>query len=115
MAKTLAVNANNDLYLDDQGNIAVSYDLQALLETCSQAAKTRLGEMVLNTDQGIPYFETVFIGVPQLKQFEAALRATFLAIDGVVEVVSLITAQQDNTLTYTAIIRTIYGTGGVNG
>jgi enamine deaminase RidA (YjgF/YER057c/UK114 family) len=105
--------APNDLYLDDDGNIVMATDIQAALQACAEAAKTLLGEMVLNTDQGIPYFQTVWVGVPNVQQFNAALRAAFLAVPNVIEVVSLITSQQNNTLQYTAIIRTSFGAGNL--
>ncbi len=107
--------ANNDIYLTENGNISLSTDLQCVLENCSQAARTLLGEMVLNTNAGIPYFQVVWVGVPNTQQFTAALRLAFLAVTGVVEVISLMTTQIDNTLSYNAVIRTIYGSGAING
>jgi hypothetical protein len=124
---TLAANVNgtisgvayNDLYLDSMGNIAVSRDQQALLEECSQATKTQLGEMVLNTDIGIPYANTLWLGVPNEQQFISAITNALLSVQGVLEVVSLITSQggtlaADN-YNFNAVIRTIYGTGVLNG
>jgi hypothetical protein len=121
--QTLAANVNNnipgvkvnDLYLDGDNNISMSFDLQAALEACSQAAETLLGEMIFNTDQGIPYFQTVWVGVPNIQQFNAALRSAFLSVPNVVEVVSLITSQVEDELTYTAVIRTAFGSGPVVG
>ena len=115
MTQTFAVNTQNDLYLDNNGNLAIVYDLTATLQACAQAAKTLLGEMVLNINQGIPYFQTVWVGVPNQQQFNAALRGAFFSVAGVVEVVSLMTQQVNNALQYTAVIRTIYGTGGLTG
>ena len=117
-----------DLYLTPDGNIAMAYDLQAVLQACAEAAQTILGEMVFNVNAGIPYFQTVWVGVPNVAQFTAALRTAFLAVGGgglVVEVVSLVASQSNvlnpitnrlsNVLTYNAIIRTIYGTGPIVG
>ena len=115
MTQTLAVNANNDLYLNPQGNIAVVYALQATLQACMHAARTILGEMVLQTDRCIPYFQNVFVGVPNIQQFQAALRVAWLQVADVVEVSSLTTQQVGNTLTYEATIITDYGTGAING
>lgn len=120
---TLSANVNgatnlgayNDLYLDSFGNIATSYDLEAIVEQCAQATKTQLGEMVLNTNIGIPYANTLWVGVPNTQQFNAAITNALLSVNGVLEVVSLITSQTGNTYNYTAIIRTIYGTGVLNG
>ena len=122
MPLTLACNVNNnisgvmdnDIYLDSVGNIMTSTGIQAILENCAQAAKTRLGEEVLHTDQGIPYFTTIFIGVPNLEQAQAAFRAAWLAVAGVIEVISLVFSQENNTLFYSAIIRTTEGIGELN-
>ncbi len=129
---TLAANINgtipnvayNDLYLDSTGNIATSFDQQALIEQCAQASKTLLDELVFNTTVGIPYPQAVWIGVPNIQQFTAALRSAFLSIDGVLEVISIVTSKADDTnfpsplndtLIFNAIIITIYGIGVVNG
>lgn len=119
--QTLSANVNsniagvafNDLYLDADGNISLSFDIQAALQACAQAAQTLLGEMVFNVNQGIPYFQTVWVGVPNIQQFNAALRAAFLAVPNVVEVISLLTSQLNDTLTYSAVIRTTFGNGAV--
>ena len=109
---TFAVNEQNDLYLNTQGNLAFAFDLTSLTQQCAQAAKTLLGEMLYNVNQGIPYFQTLWIGIPNVSQFTSALRRAFLSVDGVLEVVSLITSQSENEFSYTAIIRTVYGSGG---
>ena len=110
----LAGIADNDIYLDSVGNISLSTSIQAILENCAQAAKTRMGEEVLHTDQGIPYFTTIFIGVPNLEQAQAAFRAAWLAVAGVIEVISLVLTQEGHTLLYSAIIRTTEGIGELN-
>ena len=120
---TLATNVNgtvsdvafNDLYLNADGNIATGRDQQAVLEGCAHVAQTLLGELVLNINQGIPYFQTLWIGVPNITQFNAALRAAFLSVPNVIEVVSLFTTQNNDTLTYTAVIRSVYGSSGLTG
>lgn len=108
---TFSVNSANDLYIDSVGNLSLSYDLSAITQQCQQAAKTLLGEMIYNINEGIPYFQTLWIGVPNVPQYTAALRRAFLAVGGVLEVVSLITSQSNNDFSYTAVIRTIYGGG----
>lgn len=121
--QTLSANVNNDLpgvayddiYLNSVGNISLSFDLQAVLEACAQAAQTVLGEIIFNVNQGIPFFQTVWNGVPNIPQYTAALRLAFLNVPNVVEVVSLMTSQLSNELQYTAVIRTVYGSGGISG
>lgn len=117
--------AANDIYLDADGNLSVSTDLQAVLQGCAQVAQTLLGELIYNVNQGIPYFQVVWVGVPNIQQFLAALRTAWLTtVPNVVEVVSLVTSQvndptaQSQTadiLTYNAIIRTTFGSGVLSG
>jgi len=123
---TLSSNVNKDIsgvapfdiYLDSRGNISTSLDQEAVLQLCAQAASTVLGEMIYNTEQGIPFFQAVWIGTPNLQQYRASLRSAFLAVGNgqlVTEVISLLTSKDSNTLYYTAIIRTIYGSGSIVG
>lgn len=114
-AQTLAVDANNDIYLGEDGNIALIFDLQGTLQACAHAAKTILGEMIFQANQGLPNFQLIWVGVPNTQQYEAAVRATLLEVAGVQEIVSFTYNLTDNNLTYTAVIKTIYGTGTVNG
>jgi hypothetical protein len=117
--QTFAVNTNNDLYIDEQGNLAIVYDLQAVSQACKQAALTLLGEMVLQTNQGIPYQTAIWVGVPNIPAFEGALRSSWLAIQGVTGVASLVTSIGPYTspgttvpitaLSYSATIDTIFG------
>jgi hypothetical protein len=113
MTQIFATNEDNDIYIGKDGNLAIFRDLPAVLQACEHAAKAILGEMVLAVDQGIPYFETVWNGVPNYQQFSAALRAAFLGIDGVIEVVSLTISQNDDIVNYIAVIRTVYGNGEI--
>lgn len=115
MTQTFSVNSSNDLYLGRDGNISISFGLEAVLQICAHVVKVRLGEVVLNTDQGIPYFETVWDGVPNLIQFESAVRTAILQVDGVIEVVSFRTTIVDSTLKYVAVIRTVFGEGRFSG
>lgn len=121
--KTLSANVNdnipnvafNDIYLNAQGNISISLDQEAVLEGCSQAAQTLLGELIYFVNQGIPYFETIWIGIPNVQQYTAALRAAFLNVPNVIEVLSLSITQIDDIFNYTATIRTNFGTGVISG
>lgn len=126
MVQTLACNVNNnipgvdpfDIYLDANGGLATASGQQYALEACVQAANTLLGECVLNTDIGIPYFQSVWTGSPNIQLFESKLRAAFLGIGGgkiVTEIVSLTTSLQKDVLTYQAIIKTIYGASTLTG
>lgn len=115
MTRTFSVDGNNDLTLDASDHLAQATGLQAVLQLCAHAAKAVLNEMVLAQGEGIPYFEAVFTGRPNVSVFEAALRTRLLAVEGVDAIVALQTRQIGSALGYAATIRTIYGEGPVNG
>lgn len=117
---TIASNVNDDIegvkafdiYLDESGNLAMSNNEQAVLEACAQAANTLLGEVVLNVNIGIPYEQVVWVGVPNIQQFEASVKSAFLAVGGggfVTGVPYMNVSVQNNILNYVAIIESIYG------
>lgn len=107
--KTLATNGNNDLYVAPNGLLSVSTDLAALAQTCEQVVKTMMGELILQTDQGIPNFQVVWSGAPNLAQAENALREALLGVEGVTNVPLLSAFVENNVLIYNATIETIYG------
>ena len=120
MTTTLGTTADtNDLYLDQAGNLALLTGQAAVEAACATAAKAQLGEMCLQTQAGIPNFETVFVGVPNLPIFRSYLRKTLLGVDGVndvtaltvnvVQVLNETTGLNESVLTYEATIESIYG------
>jgi hypothetical protein len=111
MVQTLGTNSINDIYIGNDGNIAVFRDLQAVLGACETASKAQLGEMVLAINSGIPNFQTVWVGSPNFAVFQSYLRNTLLAIPGVIGVESIEISSIENTLEYTATINTQFGTG----
>jgi hypothetical protein len=115
MTKTFSVDDSNDLFIGRDGNLAIAVAIEAVLQNCAHAVKTRLGEMIFNTDQGIPFFETVWNGIPNIPQFEAAARQAILQVSGVVEIRLFNVVIIEGNLTYTAVIKTIYGEGTIDG
>jgi hypothetical protein len=109
MTQTFAVNSNNDLYIGVDGNLAIVTDLEAVKQDCEHVAKTMLESCVLQTNYGLPYFQVVFNGTPQIPQFQAALRQAFLNVNGVMDVISLSTNKNADILTYSATIETAFG------
>lgn len=112
---SLAVNAAQDLFVGPDGALATTTDLAAVMQAAQHAAQTLLGEMIYATDAGIPYFDVVWNGNPNLAQFEAYLRRAILAVEGVTRITDLSVTPAGNTLTYRATIQTVYGTGTLNG
>lgn len=115
MTRTLTVDSNNDIFIGNDGSLSVSSDLQAVLYACAAAAKTQLGEMVLAVDEGMPNFEAVWVGSPNLAQFEAYLRRTLTSVIDVTGVSDLTITRAGGVLSYQVTIQTIYGSGVING
>lgn len=115
MVKVFASNENNDLYIASDGNLAIKTALEGVIQACEHAVKAQLGEMILAIDQGVPNFQTVWNGSPNLPQFEAYVRKAITGVAGVIEVKELQSDVVENVLVYSATIRTIYGEALVNG
>jgi hypothetical protein len=113
--KVLSTNNNNDLYLNSSGNISVSDDLQAVIQACESAVKTQRGEAIFQVDFGIPNFSVIWNGNPNLIQAEAAIRATLLNVDNVLEISEFDIIVKDNIFSYNATIKTTFGEGTING
>lgn len=111
---TFSINTNNDLYLDQNDNIAMDVDLLAVQDACLGAARTILGEMLFYITQGLPDFQAIWQGVPDVQQFETALMMTLLNIVDVQQVLSIEVAIANNVLTYNAVILTTYGQIEIN-
>ncbi len=109
MATTFGLNSENDIYLGNDGNIVVLSDIQAIAAACETISKAQLGEMVLTTTQGIPNFQTVWVGAPNLGLWQSYLRNSLQNVDGVLQVSDLSFAVNDGVLSYTAIIKTPFG------
>lgn len=112
--RTFATNASNDLLVTGRSLSLVS-DLAAVLLVCRHCAQAILGEMVFAQQQGMPYFETVWIGAPTTAPFEAAFRERIMSVPGVTNIDELTTSQTGDVMTYSATIVTVYGTGALNG
>jgi hypothetical protein len=115
MTQVFTVDRDNDLVIGTDGNLSRSAGLEAVLQACEQAAKAQLGEMVLSVDQGVPNFQTVWNGSPNVQQFEGYLRRQLLRVEGVIAIKTLVASASNNVLSYTATIETIYGEGALNG
>src|SRR5579872_2417176 len=110
MTQMIATNDQNDLYLDQSGNIAIVFGIDAVQQACENAVKAILNEMIYASDSGVPYFETVWrlAGDANLAQYEAVLRETILSVSGVNGIQSMNISISNNHLSYSATINTIY-------
>ncbi len=117
MTRKIAVDENNDWFLDGNKNLAISVGLQAVLEECEHTMKVVIGELVFNITKGVLSFEVggVFGNSPDLLFFDSRSRRALLAVADVEEVVAFDAIRDGDVLKYEATIRTIYGTGEISG
>ena len=109
MVKCFGIDNSNDIYLADDGNLAVKTGIEAIATACGTISRAQLGEMVLTTTQGIPNFETVWIGTPRLGIWQSYLRNALQNVPGVDEVSDLSYTINGGILQYIAEIKTQFG------
>jgi hypothetical protein len=115
LSTTLAVNAGNDIYRDAAGNIALASGVVALMQNAQQAAQTLLGELIYATDQGLPNFQTIWNGAPNVPLWTEYLRRTLQGVNGVTKVQSLTVTRVQDEIKYSTVLETVYGLVELNG
>lgn len=100
---------SNDLYIATNGKLAIASELSALSQVCEHVVKTTLGELILQGDEGIPNFQLIWNGAPNIAQAENSIREALLNVDGVLDVPELTAFVSNNIFSYSATIKTIYG------
>lgn len=106
---------NNDFVTLPNGNLAMVSDRDAVAQEAKHFAATVRAEMIHAYDGGIPFLREAFSKQPNLAQFEAALRRRLLETPEVTGILSLDTQVEGETLKYTAMLQTTYGTVSING
>ena len=109
MTQTFGTNAINDIYTGSNGNLVVDTGQQAVEDACATISKMRLGEALFQTQLGLPMFQAIFNGVPNIATYENALRTTLAGVEGVAKVTVLQLSPVKNTFAYSATIESIYG------
>jgi hypothetical protein len=116
MTRTLGLSdSTHDLYLGPDGNLAMLENEPAVSAACETASLAQLGEMVLATKSGIPNFQAVWTGVPNLAIWRQYLVDTLLGVDGVLAVSDLAVSQAGGVLSYRATVETTYGKTAIAG
>lgn len=107
---TLATNGDFDIYLDNSRNLAFATDLQAVIQTCEHVARTKLTELPYAQSRGIPFFDIALGSEADTSLYDLFLRKVYKTVPGVEGVGSINFSKDGNQLSYTAEIRTVYGT-----
>ena len=114
MTTQLAVNSDNDIFIDALGNLAIAFDLTACMQAAQQAAQAQRGEMQYHVERGVPNLAVLWSGAPSVAQFRAAVRREIELTTDVIDVPRLDARLVGEGAVYTAEIRTIYGQGVIS-
>lgn len=112
--RTFLVDENGDR-ITKNGLFVFAVDIDAVLQTCEQIMRVQLKEYQYDQTSGIEYLNNVFTDNANLQMFEAQARTQLLSVANVVAVKSLGYEQNEETLSYAAVIETIYGVDQING
>lgn len=110
MTKVFSMNSNKDIHTKG-GRIVIAEGLEAVLQNCERAVKAQFQEMIYAYDRGVNYFQYVFGASPNVVLFEAGARRQLSRVSNVISVESFDAEVINNTVRYTAVIRTTFGTG----
>lgn len=113
--KTFKSDDLNDLTLGRDGDLATANDIEAFAQSARQYMQARLGEMIHNMDEGIPFAAVLWGGTPSIAQFEAAGRVRLKQVPNAQAVVSFTARMVGDAVAYEAIIRTPWGEAHLNG
>lgn len=111
--RSLLTDENNDLYLVNYG-LAIGEDQKAVAQIVNNVLRTERGEVSYDVTRGIPYLETVLGDNPDVDLWSSYMIAAINSIEYVNRVISFVPNVQENTLTYTSRISTIYGDFNIN-
>jgi hypothetical protein len=101
--RDIALTTGNDFLVGASPNgvdLQLIGDAEALAQAVNIALQSFAGEWFLNTDDGVPYWQSVFIKNPNPTLLQALFRTQILNVDGITSVTSL-------TIAYNALARNV--------
>lgn len=115
MVRILQTNDKNDIFTTPGGRLAIVTDLQAVIQQAEHAIAAQQGEMIYALTRGTDIERNLFSGSPNALSFESFARAALDRIPQITNVDSFDIELNGSTLSYTATITTVYGTGTLSG
>lgn len=112
--KCFALNENNDLFIEN-GKLGIYYDKEAVAQTAVNIVCTVKGEVVLNQNRGIPYFEILFNNKPNTALFRSYVLNLLDQVPEINKVIGMKIIKDKNLLKYLIDLDTIYGRVEANG
>lgn len=107
--KTLAQDSQNDIVIAG-GDFKIASGVDAYAVIIADAVRTVTGELQLDTERGIPYFETVFKSVNGIDIWKSDVRKRVIGFSFVKSIDSFDVSYANKKLDYTMMITTDSGT-----
>lgn len=112
--KTIAINTNNDIYLNDSNNLALKSNLNAMGDIYVNKCQTVKGELQY-TDKGIDFENTIFSSPSYPDLFQNEVITQIEDTEDTQRVTSFEGDTEENTFLYKTKIVTAYGEVALNG
>ena len=112
--KCFGLNENNDLFIEE-GKLRIYKDQEAVAQTAVNVVCTVKGEVVLNQERGIPYFNILFNNRPNSALFRYYALNLLNQIPQINKVTDMKIIKDKNLLKYSLNLDTIYGKVEANG
>lgn len=108
MSLNFAIDNNNG-FLVEENQLVLLEDKEAIAVNATTSVQTLLGEEPFLQDVGMPNFETVWEGSPNIPDFERSLRDTLSQVNGISLVGNFIYSLNNNELEYSIDVLTTFG------
>ena len=110
--KTFSQDSHNDIRIGSDGQFATVYGLDAYSTVIADVVRTVRGELQLDMERGVPYFETVFKSVNGIDIWKNDVRKRVLALSFVRSIDSFSASwkPENHILSYSMTVSTDNGT-----
>ena len=113
--QTIAINSDNDIYINAAGNLVIKTDLNAMGDIITNKSQTNINELLYNTEKGIDFFNTIFASPYYPDLFQVEVTAQIEDTDAVQKITNFSFEENDGIFSYMAKIQTDYGVIALNG
>lgn len=88
----IKLGSNHDLVIVNGDLVILPDSVDSIIQDLDQALLEFLGEWFLDTSQGLPYYQSIFVKNPNLNLIEGIIQNRILDVDGIDEMVDFVFA-----------------------
>lgn len=113
--KTIGINENNDIYIDNSNNLSIKFDLRAMGDIFVNKSQTNMGELIYNTTKGIDFYNTIFSSPSYPDLFQNQLLSQLEDTEETQQISNFKAEVKNGVFSYSTEIKTNYGKVSLNG